>query len=327
VSPAAATIQIVVAVIDDGRGNVLLVRKHGATAFIQPGGKPMPGEAPLRALARELYEELGVRLVPGSAVALGEFSDLAVNEPGHRVQAQAWWVRVQGTPRAQAEIAELAWVPLRAPHGRVLAPLSETHVLPAAALLGARPATPVPAIPAHPVPLARTDFVRPLALASLLLCAAVIAWCLLQALLAWPLAASRPWQLLVAAGTEHGWPASLRWMLAHPVATSVLMGAACLPSLASSWGLYYGHRWGLLSFAWLLVLTGLGNLGVAWWLDSVMAGLLLKVQAPEAFHALQVQRMAFSATLFGSCLLLAGLQGWLAWRLLRPDIQARFPPR
>ena len=134
-TPAAATIRIVAAVIDDGRGNVLVVRKHGATAFIQPGGKPEPGEAALQALARELHEELGVQLLPGSALALGSFSDWAVNEPGRRVQAEVWWVRIQGVPQAQAEIAELAWVPLQPPHGRPLAPLSETHILPVANLL------------------------------------------------------------------------------------------------------------------------------------------------------------------------------------------------
>ncbi len=133
-TPAAATIHIVAAVITDGRGHVLLVRKHGATAFIQPGGKPEPGETPLTTLARELQEELGVRLLPEPAMALGTFSDRAVNEPGHRVQADVWCVQVQGRPRAQGEIAELAWVPLRPPHGRPLAPLSQAHILPAAIL-------------------------------------------------------------------------------------------------------------------------------------------------------------------------------------------------
>jgi 8-oxo-dGTP pyrophosphatase MutT (NUDIX family) len=90
-------------------------------------------EAPLAALARELDEELGVALDPSSAVPLGAFSDWAVHETGRRVHAQAWWVQVQGAPEARAEIAELAWVPVDPPHGRRLAPLSEDHILPAAA--------------------------------------------------------------------------------------------------------------------------------------------------------------------------------------------------
>jgi hypothetical protein len=66
-------------------------------------------------------------------VPLGRFEAWAVHEAGHRVRAHAYLVTVIGMPRAQAEIAELAWVPLHLPHGVRLAPLSADHILPAAA--------------------------------------------------------------------------------------------------------------------------------------------------------------------------------------------------
>ncbi|MGV8960225.1 MAG: NUDIX hydrolase [Stenotrophomonas sp.] len=131
-------IRIVTAVILDADGRVLVVRKRGSGAFIQPGGKREPDEASLVTLARELREELGVELCVASARRLGEFTERAVNEPGRRVQAEAFLVRIAGQPRAQAEIAELAWIALQPPHTRTLAPMSEQHILPAArALLAA----------------------------------------------------------------------------------------------------------------------------------------------------------------------------------------------
>lgn len=170
-----------------------------------------------------------------------------------------------------------------------------------------------------PAAPAAADFVHPLALASLLTCAVTIAGFLLQALLAGTLAGSGAWRALIGHAAVQDWPGSLRWVLAHPVATSLSMAAACVPSLVSSWGLLKGHRWGLLGFVGLLGLTALGNLALVGWLERMAAALLPM--------AALVPRMAVSALLLGSGLLLAGAQGWLAWRLLRPDIQARFPPR
>src|SRR6478609_7813601 len=51
-------IHVSAAVILDGDGRLLLVRKAGTTAFMQPGGKPEPGESASETLSRELAEEL-----------------------------------------------------------------------------------------------------------------------------------------------------------------------------------------------------------------------------------------------------------------------------
>lgn len=124
-------IRIVAAVLAGADGRVLLVRKRGSMVFIQPGGKPDPGEDDATALARELDEELGVRLVCGSLRLLGEFEDAAVNESGRRVRARAYACAVEGAPRARAEIEALAWVAPAGPYAVPVAPLSARHILPA----------------------------------------------------------------------------------------------------------------------------------------------------------------------------------------------------
>jgi len=130
VSAAAKRIRIVAAVICDAAGRTLLVRKHGATVFQQPGGKRDPGDADDQAtLARELREELGCTLLPGSARFLCRASAPAANERGYVVEAEVYLVEVSGAIRAQAEIAELCWVDPVAPDVPV-AQLSLEHILP-----------------------------------------------------------------------------------------------------------------------------------------------------------------------------------------------------
>jgi 8-oxo-dGTP pyrophosphatase MutT (NUDIX family) len=131
-------IRTVAAVIANERGEVLLVRKRGSSIFIQPGGKPEPGEAPLATLARELREELGVALDVASVVALGEFEDVAVHESDARVRADVYRCEVVGSPRPCAEIQELAWVDPAVPFALAIAPLSARRILPAVATLARR---------------------------------------------------------------------------------------------------------------------------------------------------------------------------------------------
>ena len=122
-------IRIVAAVIRDGEGRLLTVRKRNTSAFMLPGGKREPGEDDVTALARELLEELGCRLT--ASCHLGTFEASAANEPGHTVEGVVHLAEVEGVVAPQAEIAELLWIDPNAPPAVRLAPLLETRVLPA----------------------------------------------------------------------------------------------------------------------------------------------------------------------------------------------------
>jgi 8-oxo-dGTP diphosphatase len=128
------TIKIVAALIRDDAGRVLLVRKRGTSAFMQPGGKSDPGEDDVAALSREIAEELGCRVVRASVRPLGEFDAVAANEPGFRVQASLYGIDVTGDIAPSHEIDETIWIDPAAPPDIVLAPLTRDHVLPLASM-------------------------------------------------------------------------------------------------------------------------------------------------------------------------------------------------
>jgi len=118
------SLDIVTAVIRDEAGRMLVIRKRGTAIFMKPGGKREPGEDDLIALARELDEEIGCRLI--DAVLLGAFEAPAANEPGFTVRAATYLATVEGRIAARAEIEELAWIDPSAPGDIVLAPLMRT---------------------------------------------------------------------------------------------------------------------------------------------------------------------------------------------------------
>lgn len=127
-------IRIAAALIDDGAGNMLLVRKHGSEIYIQAGGKIEPGEAPLNALRRELIEEIGL-IFDAEPGYLGHFSADAANEAGRRVEAELFHLTVAHPPVVASEIAEARWVAIDRAAELVLAPLTREHVLPIALAL------------------------------------------------------------------------------------------------------------------------------------------------------------------------------------------------
>jgi 8-oxo-dGTP diphosphatase len=124
------TIRIAAALLIGGDGQTLLVRKRGTLAFMQPGGKIDAGEQPVEALARELHEELNVRIEPSQAVYLGRFSAPAANEPGFTVQAELFQVQIDVPVTPAAEIEEVRWIDPAGDGGLHLAPLTRELILP-----------------------------------------------------------------------------------------------------------------------------------------------------------------------------------------------------
>jgi uncharacterized protein (TIGR00730 family) len=128
-------IQVVAALVQDEARRVLLVRKKGTRAFMQPGGKLRDAESHLAALEREIGEELRCSVRPGSPVLLGTFTAPAANESGCLVEAVLYRVELAGEISAAAEIDEVLWLDPGLHDEVELAPLTREKVLPLATSL------------------------------------------------------------------------------------------------------------------------------------------------------------------------------------------------
>lgn len=131
--PQQTVIRIVAALVQDESRRVLLVRKKGTRAFMQPGGKVQDRESHIAALEREISEELRCSIRPGSPAFLGMFTAPAANESGCVVEAALYRVELSGQISAASEIDEILWLDPRTPSQIELAPLTREKVLPLAA--------------------------------------------------------------------------------------------------------------------------------------------------------------------------------------------------
>ena len=127
-------IRVVAVLVQDHGDNILLVRKKNTDTYIQPGGKPEPGEDTTATAVRELVEETGLVVAPERMAFIGTFTAPAANEPGFSIVAQCVRVRLEPgeelLARADAEIAEANWFsPAQAALVKA-APLFQDTILP-----------------------------------------------------------------------------------------------------------------------------------------------------------------------------------------------------
>ena len=123
------TIHVSAALIVDDAGRLLVVRKRGTTVWMQPGGKPEPGETPAQTLARELHEELGVHVPLNDLEPLGRYRAAAANEADTTVVADVFRVALDQPVRAAAEIDEVRWMLPDELATEPVAPLITQHML------------------------------------------------------------------------------------------------------------------------------------------------------------------------------------------------------
>lgn len=122
-------ITVSAAVIVNAQQQILLVRKHNTSFFMQVGGKLELNESSEAALLREVEEETGSTATIQQFI--GRFETAAANEANHLLVSYLYLVELEQAPKIQAEIAEMCWLDLASiPEQAMLAPLTKEIVIP-----------------------------------------------------------------------------------------------------------------------------------------------------------------------------------------------------
>lgn len=108
------TIEICGCMVVNVANELLMVRKRNSVYYQLPGGKIEVGESHLEALQRELFEEIGLVVMPGGLEYLGVHETTAVNEGGTRVRGYIFKALLGAGDlhglAPMAELEEMVWV-------------------------------------------------------------------------------------------------------------------------------------------------------------------------------------------------------------------------
>ncbi|MBI2499650.1 NUDIX domain-containing protein [Candidatus Woesearchaeota archaeon] len=97
------------AIVLNDKKQLLVVRKKfkDRTEYIIPGGRQEKNENDYETLARELLEELGVKVI--SKEFFGKFNEQAIFE-NIPLTMSVYRVEIEGVPKPQSEIKEYVWI-------------------------------------------------------------------------------------------------------------------------------------------------------------------------------------------------------------------------
>src|SRR5690606_29042865 len=184
-----------------------------------------------------------------------------------------------------------------------------------------------------PPPLPRSSFITTLGRISLLLACLTLAGALGQAAVAVAIrdATVAPVARLVA---DPAMQPVLGWMLGHRRLLSLLGLLLALLFLASSWGLLKRQewaRWGFIAFLLVTAALNFAGLPLAGQVIDGMAGAFPAqfLDTPEGrdfMVQMRANRIISMAMATVTAVALAGLHGWLAWKLCTPQVRAEFTP-
>ncbi|MGV8960224.1 MAG: hypothetical protein ACOH1V_07530 [Stenotrophomonas sp.] len=127
-------------------------------------------------------------------------------------------------------------------------------------------------------------------------------------------------------------PTGMLWLVQHAGTLGGLMLLASLAFLAVSWGLLARREWARTGFIIFLLLTALANFACLPLIQTLFNGLpqmfptgmLDSPQGRELLLQLQISRWTCLGIGAATAVAFAGLHGWLALKLGKPDVRAQF---